>query len=163
MFDVAVTYLLDRRDGRDCVLLGEKRRGIGVGKVVAPGGKAEPGETPAQTAIREVAEEVGLVVETQALTQVGEISYPFLGREELSQRSFVFVAREFSGELNASRELDASWVALEDIPYERMWADARLWLPRALSGGFVRATISIGEDNEVLEASFHEGDADSLI
>jgi hypothetical protein len=39
---------------------------------------------------------------------------------------------------------------VEKIPYERMWSDAKLWLPRALSGQFIDATVVIGENNEVL-------------
>jgi 8-oxo-dGTP diphosphatase len=56
----------------------------------------------------------------------------------------------FSGELQGSGELAASWWPVAAIPYERMWSDAKLWLPRALSGEFIDATIVMGESNEVL-------------
>lgn len=147
MFDVAVTYILD---GRERVVLGEKLTGLGQGKIVAPGGKAKPGEDPHDTAIREIAEEVGLRVERSDLTHVATIDYPFIGRPELSQRSFVFVARSFAGELRPSAELAASWWAVDEVPYDRMWPDAALWLPRALTGETLRARIDIGWDNEVL-------------
>lgn len=156
MFDVAVTYLLRHHDGDDLVLLGEKLTGIGQGKIVAPGGKSEPGESPQVTAVREIREEVGLRVQVEQLRAVGEISYPFLGRPELSQRSFVFVAHEFEGTPQPSREMDATWWRIADIPYDRMWADAGLWLPRALAGDFVRATIDINVDNSVAEARFYD-------
>lgn len=159
MFDVAVTYLLRHHDGDDFVLLGEKLTGIGQGKVVAPGGKSEEGESPERTAVREIHEEVGLTVAAEHLQPVGEISYPFLGRPELSQRSFVFIARNFEGTVRPSREIDARWWRVRDIPYDRMWADAVLWLPKALGGEFVRATIEIKSDNSVGKVSFHEDSA----
>lgn len=150
MFDVAVTYILRDNAGVTEVLLGEKLRGLGVGHIVGPGGKVEPGETPEEAAIREVHEEVGLVIGPQALTPLARISYPFANRDALSQRSFVFSTRIFSGEIRASGEISASWWPVTEIPYERMWADAKLWLPRALSGEFIEATVVMGESNEVL-------------
>lgn len=150
MFDVAVTYILRDSGGSTEVLLGEKLRGLGVGHIVGPGGKVEVGETPEEAAIREVQEEVGLRIESSDLSALGCIRYPFVNRDGLSQRSFVFSTRIFSGDLRNSRELRASWWPLEEIPYERMWSDAKLWLPRALSGEFIDATIVIGESNEVL-------------
>jgi 8-oxo-dGTP diphosphatase len=117
---------------------------------VGPGGKVEAGETPEEAAIREVQEEVGLIIEPGALTPLARIRYPFVNREALSQRSFVFSARVFSGDLQGSGEIAASWWPVATIPYERMWSDAKLWLPRALSGEFIDATIVMGESNEVL-------------
>ena len=150
MFDVAVTYILRDHDGVTEVLLGEKLRGLGVGHIVGPGGKVEAGETPEEAAAREVQEEVGLIIEPGALTALARIRYPFVNREALSQRSFVFSARVFSGDLQGSGEIAASWWPVATIPYERMWSDAKLWLPRALSGEFIDATIVMGESNEVL-------------
>jgi 8-oxo-dGTP diphosphatase len=150
VFDVAVTYILRDHDGVTEVLLGEKLRGLGVGHIVGPGGKVEAGETPEEAAIREVQEEVGLIIEPGALTALARIRYPFVNREALSQRSFVFSARVFSGDLQGSGEIAASWWPVATIPYERMWSDAKLWLPRALSGEFIDATIVMGESNEVL-------------
>jgi 8-oxo-dGTP diphosphatase len=150
VFDVAVTYILRDNAGVTEVLLGEKLRGLGVGHMVGPGGKVEWGETPEEAAIREVQEEVGLIIEPGALTPLARIRYPFVNREALSQCSFVFSARVFSGELQSSGEIAASWWPVATIPYERMWSDAKLWLPRALSGEFIDATIVMGESNEVL-------------
>jgi 8-oxo-dGTP diphosphatase len=150
VFDVAVTYILRENDGVTEVLLGEKLRGLGTGHIVGPGGKVEAGENPEEAAIREVYEEAGLIIEPGNLTPLACISYPFVNRAGLSQRSFVFSARVFSGELQGSGELVASWWPVTAIPYERMWSDAKLWLPRALSGEFIDATIVIGENNEVL-------------
>ena len=55
--DVA-TLLFDRRGGR--ALLVRKKRGLGAGKINAPGGRLEPGEAPRDAAVREVREELGV-------------------------------------------------------------------------------------------------------
>ena len=150
MFDVAVTYILRHHDGVDEVLLGEKLTGLGVGKIVGPGGKAEEGEAAVFTAIREIKEEVGLVVDAADLRAIALITYPFINRPQLSQRSHVFMTEVFSGTVVSSAELRATWWPVREIPYERMWPDAALWLPRALQGTFVEETFVIGEDDTVV-------------
>jgi 8-oxo-dGTP diphosphatase len=154
MFDVAVTYLHRAHHGRLEVLLGEKLTGLGQGNIVGPGGKSEPGETPSQTAVREVWEEVGITLREEHLLPIATISYPFLHRNWLSQRSHVFVCHEFEGEAVESTELRATWWPIAEIPYDRMWADAKLWLPKALSGEYVSATFHIGLDDTVARAEF---------
>ena len=47
----------------DRILLIEKKRGLGAGKINGPGGRIEPGESPRQAAVREVQEEVGVTPE----------------------------------------------------------------------------------------------------
>lgn len=58
------------------VLIG--RRADGVPLWVFLGGKAEAGETPEQTAVREAAEEAGVVVE--AVGEIGRRTHPRTGR-----------------------------------------------------------------------------------
>lgn len=150
MFEVSVVYIL--RAGNDGVevLLGEKLTGLGVGKVVGPGGKQEPGETPEDTAVREVREEVGLTLSPENLVPLARITYPFVGRPELSQRSYAFVVREWNGEPRSSDEISPAWWAMSRLPLDRMWSDAALWLPRALQGEYLEATFEIGQADQVL-------------
>ena len=150
MFEVSVVYILRAGTGGDEVLLGEKLTGLGVGKVVGPGGKQEPGETPEDTAVREVREEVGLALSPENLVPLARITYPFVGRPKLSQRSHAFVVREWSGKPRSSDEIFPAWWAISHLPLTRMWSDAALWLPRALGGEFVEATFEIGKADQVL-------------
>ena len=147
MYDVCVAYLQSRRDGVHCVLLGEKRRGLGNGKVVAPGGKLEPGEEPRDAAVREIREETGLVVDPEQLSLVAVIAYEFPTKQSWSQRSFVFTAEEVEGEPSDSAELAARWCPVGEVPYERMWSDAVTWVPGVLQGERgIRRNISFGPD-----------------
>lgn len=70
-----------------------------------PGGRMEPGESIEQCAIREVQEELALVIRNprQVLVQA-------LGRD-LTFRLAVFVTRDFSGQIRPSDEIaDHKWV-----------------------------------------------------
>jgi 8-oxo-dGTP diphosphatase len=151
MFDVVVVYLTRQSRGSTEILLGLKVRGLGIGRLVGPGGKVLPGEDPAEAASREVSEEVGVTVLSQHLHHMATLTYPFRHRPENSQRSFVFTATEFSGVPAPSDELVPTWYRLEDIPWENMWDDAKFWLPRVLAGHCVEATFTIGTDDRVVD------------
>jgi 8-oxo-dGTP diphosphatase len=144
---VVVVYLL--RDGHAGpeVLLGQKRRGLGTGRVVGPGGKREPGETAVQTAVREVSEEVGLRLDPGDLEARGTLDYRFPYRPSWSQVSDVFVCRRWSGTPVASDELEPRWIPVDDVPYAAMWDDAKYWLPGVLGGGSVDARFTFAEDD----------------
>lgn len=157
MYDVCVVYLVRERsvDGRVVaeVLLGEKLTGLGIGKFVGAGGKLEPGESARAAAVREVAEELVVTVIARDLVAISDITYPFVDKDEWSQRSFGFVTRVWSGEPAVSEELAPQWFSLADIPFDRMWADARLWLPRALAGDFVEETYFFLSDGSMVNSA----------
>jgi 8-oxo-dGTP diphosphatase len=143
---VCVCYLLRESTGGTEVLLGRKKHGLGVGNFVGLGGKLEPGESAVDAAVREVFEESGVVVAASDLEPRGLLSYSFPHREAWSQESNVFVCRTWRGEPRGSDELDPEWFALERVPYDEMWDDARRWLPGVLAGASVRRSFVFGED-----------------
>jgi 8-oxo-dGTP diphosphatase len=153
--EVCVCYLIRSVAGGEEVLLGAKKFGLGVGNLVGPGGKIEPGETPLQAIIREVAEETGVVVVAEQLLLAGELTYPFPHRPAWSQKSWVFVCRQWSGEPRESDEIAPEWFPVSAIPVERMWDDAKYWLDDALGGRFVTATFEFGPDLRTVSASDH--------
>jgi 8-oxo-dGTP pyrophosphatase MutT (NUDIX family) len=61
---------------RGALLLGRKKRGFGAGKINGFGGKVEPGETILAGALRETAEEAGVM--PRDARQVGVIRFDFL-------------------------------------------------------------------------------------
>lgn len=153
--EVCVCYLLRETSAGTEVLLGRKKGGLGAGRLVGPGGKLEQGETAVDAAVREVYEEIGVTVLPGALTLIGELTYPFTHHPEWSQKSWAFVCRDWSGSPAESAELDPAWFPLTQIPYDRMWDDAKHWLPQALDGRFVRATFTFGEDARTVESTDH--------
>jgi 8-oxo-dGTP diphosphatase len=154
VYDVVVVYPLRHTAAGTEVLLGRKNTGLGVGRWVGPGGKVEAGESLRDAAIRELHEEVGLRAVPHDLRPIARLHYPFPTRPHLSQRSHAFALEVFEGVVAESVELSPEWWRIEDIPFELMWADAKLWLPRALKGSFAEATITIGHDDSVVDVSW---------
>jgi 8-oxo-dGTP diphosphatase len=155
--EVCVVYLLRDRNGHREVLLGRKRHGLGVGKIVAPGGKLEPGESPSRAAVREVREEVGLHVDERALELVGELTYPFPSKPSWSQKSWAFRAFGDWEEPTPSDELESRWIPLVNIPLAQMWDDARFWLLDALNGTPIISRFEFGSDLTTVVDSDHAG------
>jgi 8-oxo-dGTP diphosphatase len=122
------TLLFVIRDGQ--ILLIHKKRGLGAGKINGPGGRIDPGETPEQCAVREVQEE--LLVTPTGLKAGGELLFQFV--DGLSLHGYVFTATGCNGEPRETDEAVPLWTPLDRIPYERMWADDRIWLPLMLEG-----------------------------
>ncbi len=133
-------------EGNRQVLLGRKKKGLGVGNIVGLGGKLEIGERAADAAVREIEEESGLVVVASALTELGYLTYLFPHREAWSQESTVFVCDDWLGTLRESNELNPVWYDVASLPVDEMWDDARHWLPSVLAGVPVRATFTFGAD-----------------
>jgi 8-oxo-dGTP diphosphatase len=125
--DVATLLFILRGDQ---VLLIHKKRGLGAGKINGPGGRLEPGELPMQAAVREVQEEVG--VTPLALEPRGTLRFQFVDGYKLE--AHLFVAQAFEGELRETDEAIPVWCSLSALPFDRMWADDRLWLPHVLAG-----------------------------
>lgn len=114
----------------DKVMLIHKKTGLGKGKVNAPGGRIESGETEEVAAIRETTEEIGLVPGN--LRKRGELHFIFT--DGYSLHGSVFFADKYSGIPIETREADPFWCDIDKIPYDEMWEDDHYWLPLALSG-----------------------------
>jgi 8-oxo-dGTP diphosphatase len=132
----------------DRILLIDKKRGLGHGKVNGPGGRLEDGETPLDAAIRETHEEVGIAVEN--LCERAFLQFAFTNGYRLE--ATVFVTDTYSGDPVETDEARPFWVNRNDIPYERMWADDILWLPRALRGEYVHGQF-VFDDDVMLESA----------
>ena len=122
------TLLFVRSGGRILLIL--KKRGLGAGKINGPGGRIDPGETPEQCAVREVQEE--LLVTPTGLAPAGELRFQFA--DGYSLHGYVFTATGCDGEPQETGEAVPQWTPEDRIPYERMWADDRIWLPHMLAG-----------------------------
>ncbi len=121
------TLLFVIKDGN--ILLIHKKRGLGAGNINGPGGRIEPGETPLQAAIREVQEE--LCVTPREIEKSGELFFQFT--DGLSIHCTVFRAADGDGIPRETDEAIPLWCPVGEIPYDRMWADDRHWIPLMLT------------------------------
>ncbi|MRI32272.1 NUDIX hydrolase [Endozoicomonas sp. OPT23] len=121
-----LTFII--KDGQ--VLLIRKKRGLGEGKINGPGGKVEAGETHAECAVREVQEE--LCVTPLNMQYHGECLFQFI--DGYSIHVHVYSANDFEGTPTETDEAIPLWYSVEDMPYEEMWEDDHIWLPKLLAG-----------------------------
>jgi 8-oxo-dGTP diphosphatase len=139
-------------DGGRQVLLGHKKTGLGCGKIVALGGHVEEGESPADAAVREVKEESGIQVAPDALREVAHVTFLFPVCPRWDMVAFVFTSAEWTGEAVETPEIRPEWFDVTDLPLDRMWDDAKRWLPRVLAGERLGAVFTYADDCETVAA-----------
>ncbi len=125
--EMRATIMFIIKDGQ--ILLIEKKRGLGAGKINGPGGKIDPGETALEAAIRETQEE--LHVTPHAPRKLGELQFSMSDCPDIL--CHVYRADDFSGTPTETEEAVPVWAALDAIPYHRMWEDDQHWLPLLLT------------------------------
>lgn len=113
----------------DRILLIEKKRGMGAGKINGPGGKIDPGETPLECVIRETQEE--LIITPIGSRKLGELWFAMSDYPDIL--CHVYRADDYEGTPTETDEAVPVWSATDAIPYSRMWEDDRHWLPLLLS------------------------------
>lgn len=111
----------------------KKANDVHQGKWNGLGGKLDPGETPEECVVREVWEESGLKIRNPVLK--GFLTFPGFANDE-DWYAFVFVAREFEGELIESPEGPLEWVPDEQLSSLPLWEGDYIFLPWLEQDGF---------------------------
>lgn len=134
------TLLFVVRGGQ--ILLIRKLRGLGAGKINGPGGRLESGETPAEGAVRETREELGIEALDPKL--MGELHFQFV--DGYSLLCSVFTAPDCQGDPIQTDEAIPLWTPVDAIPYHEMWEDDARWLPGMLEGHTFRGFFHFDGD-----------------
>jgi 8-oxo-dGTP diphosphatase len=98
---------------RDGSLLTVRKRG--TSRFMLPGGKLEEGETPVDCAVREAAEEIGLALSADDLTELGDWTSPAANEPDALVRSTVVLAPGGQPAPEACGEIDElRWLPLHE-------------------------------------------------
>ncbi|REJ84131.1 MAG: 8-oxo-dGTP diphosphatase [Acidobacteria bacterium] len=141
----------------DEVLLIRKKRGLGAGKINGPGGKLDPGESFAESAVREVEEE--LLVTPTGLERAGTLAFQFVDGYGIFVA--VFTASGLHGTARETDEATPLWTPIDRIPYAEMWKDDELWLPWMFAGRRFAGRF-VFDDDEMLAWSLEERETVAL-
>lgn len=132
------------------VLLIHKKSGFGAGLINGPGGKLRGDETPAACAQRELEEELGVTVNhlwpVATLRFVETVTDQWLG--------YAFLAAGLEGVPRETPEARPVWWPRSRLPFDRMWPDDALWLPRVLSGECLAADFLFA-DSQLLASQIN--------
>lgn len=108
---VAVVFRGDLRNGGDLLIDRRLDTSMLGGMWEFPGGKIEPHETPAECAVREVREEIG--IEVELVEPLGAIEHAY---SHFSITLQAFMCRYISGEAQTLQCAEVRWISPTEIP-----------------------------------------------
>jgi 8-oxo-dGTP pyrophosphatase MutT (NUDIX family) len=120
------------RDGEHLLVI--TPRGKSRELLALPKGGPDPGETHAETALREVWEETGVTAE--AFEELGQVDYWYRrGGHKVHKTVHFFLCRHLEGEPTPDgvEVSQAKWIPLEDAPKVLAYKGERQMVERALS------------------------------
>jgi len=135
------------------VLLGMKKRGFGMDRWNGFGGKLHENETTEQAAVRETQEEAN--VTPTKMEKVGNLYFKFQNTGDEMDVT-VFSVTDFDGIPAESEEMRPAWFNKNEVPYDKMWADNKFWLPLLFAGKKFKGTIEFMDYNIMVSHDIEE-------
>ena len=130
------------------ILLAMKKRWFWAGKYNWPWWKIERWETPEQAMIREAKEEVWIDILKQS--RIGKLYFCFEWKSDWDFEVDLFLIEDFKWNPTETEEMRPQWFDIEEIPYNKMWKDDKIWLPRVLKGeSWIKYKFYFWEDDEL--------------
>jgi 8-oxo-dGTP diphosphatase len=131
---INATLCYVRDNTRTLMLFRNKKiNDIHKGKWNGLGGKFLAGESPEECAVREVAEESGLIV--RRMQMKGVLTFPGFDGEN-DWVVFVFLIKDFTGTLTESPEGRLAWINTHELLDLPLWEGDRVFLPWLDQPGF---------------------------
>ena len=134
------------------ILLGMKKRWFGMGKWNGLWWKKEPHETIEASAVREIAEESGIIITENQLAFHWTIQFIFQWKEDWNQIVYIYSIPNYQWEEPVeTEEMNPKWFSIHDIPFDSMWEDDPFWLPRMLQGETILSEAIFDENGKLAE------------
>ena len=120
-----------------------------------PGGKIEEGESPKQTAIREMKEETGIEIQNLKYKGIMTIEYP--------DRMFIFdtfISKEYEGEPQEFEENTSEWIDIDELLKKEKILSNIILLDKFLIKGLIddnrnfNLHIKVDEQENILEIDY---------
>jgi 8-oxo-dGTP pyrophosphatase MutT (NUDIX family) len=87
----------------------------GTQRFMLPGGKIEPGETPDQTAVREACEELGVTLDRDRMTSLGEWTAPAANESGRTVHGHIYEHPFVTGVTACSEIAEVQWLTAGEL------------------------------------------------
>ena len=150
MGHTTLLFLIKKSAGKiSHICLAMKKRRFGTGKWNGVGGKLEGAETLEEGLLREVEEEITVIPKN--FKKIAMIDFIYSHKPEWDQVAHVYFCEEWEGDPRETEEMKPEWFSVNALPFESMWPDDPLWLPRAVSGENLKCRFVLTEGDKLLE------------
>jgi len=121
-----------------------------LGKWNWPWGKVDPWESFVEAARRELQEEVWVEVALDRFTEVWVIHFSRATKKERDQTCYIYVVKDYDGEIVETDEVKPQRFNIADIPYDKMRQDDIYRMPRMLAGEYVEYTFYFTDEGAII-------------
>ena len=97
------------------------------------GWKCEKDESIEDWMIRELYEETWLTTTKNDIEHYWVLHFYFKKDEKFNQDVNIFKINNYSWEPTETEEMRPKWFEIDEIPYDEIWEDDKIWLPEFLS------------------------------
>jgi len=118
-------------NNKNQLLLCMKKRWLWEWKFNWPWGKPRDWEDIRDTAVRETFEETGLDISWN-LKQVWVLYFDYKDKPEWNTKTHLFLSKNVTQIPVETEEMKPYFFDIDDIPYDKMWDDDSVWMPRIL-------------------------------
>ncbi len=147
------TLLLIIKDNK--ILLAKKKRGFAAGVLIGIGGKQDKGETIREALVRECQEEINATPIN--FKQVGLIDFDtYYKGEHCELKLNIFTCSDYVGEIQETEEMEPYWFDINNIPYDKMLEDDKLWMTKVLSGETVKGKVVFNEKLQLQHSDIYK-------
>lgn len=131
------------------IILCMKKRWFWAGLYNGAGWKVEAWETIIAWAKRELFEETSIDVSESDLKYTWVLHFYFEANADWNQDVNLFVVKDYTWEFMESEEMKPERFAISDIPFDKMWEDDKIWLPRVLNNEEVEYDFIFDESGKI--------------
>lgn len=133
------------------ILLCMKKRWFGAWLWNSAWWKLDWCESMEECMIRELKEETNLEAKKEGIEMAGILYFHFPDNPEWDNECHVFRINDFSWIAEETEEMRPEWYPLDQIPYEKMWKDDPIWLPRIIAWEYIEYELYFDKDGNVAD------------